>query len=204
MLDREYIIQRIESDINGGVDLFNTVVGSTVTIFGSARVDKHSPHYLNAYEVAKRVGELGYNILTGGGPGVMEAGNLGGSQVKNRKIESIGLNIKLPKEQRANSYISKGYEFNEMCVRKSMLIYNSKIFVVFPGGFGTLDELFELLVLIQNRKLREVKIFLFDSEFFNPLINFLEASLLKSNMINSEDLKLFRVVDSANEVIQAL
>lgn len=187
-------------DIKNGEKIFQKINGTIVTIFGGARVEECSDLYKTAMSVASGLANKGCNILTGGGPGIMEAGNRGAIVCKDN-IASIGFNIELPKEQKENIYLTEQYKFKKMYIRKSMLINYSAIFVIFPGGFGTMDELFELLTLVQNKKISPRKIFLYDSTFYNPMIQFLENSLLRYNMIIAEDLKLFQVVDNIDEIL---
>ncbi len=187
-------------DLKNGEEILKKINGTIVTIFGSARTKQNHDLYLKAEELAEKLADIGCNILTGGGPGIMEASNRGAFKYKN-KISSIGFNIELPKEQQENIYLTEQYKFKKMYVRKSMLINYSAIFIIFPGGFGTMDELFELFTLVQNKKISSRKIFLYDSHFYNPMITFLENSLLKYNMIDKEDLKLFQVVDNINEIL---
>ena len=194
--------EKISEDILESEKIVSQLNGNIVTIFGSARVKESSDHYQETIKLSKNLADKGYHILTGGGPGIMEAGNRGASESASKSSQSIGFNIQLKKEQKLNSYATQGYTFNKIFIRKQMLINFSKIFVIFQGGFGTLDELFELLVLAQNSKVKDVQIYLYDSEFYNPLLNFLEVSLVKNGMIEKDDLKLFKVVDSIDEILE--
>jgi len=194
-------IEEITKDIEKGEEILKNITGDIVTIFGSARLDENSYYYHEAFKLAQQLAKKGYNILTGGGPGIMEAGNRGAFSEKNSKIHSIGFNILLPKEQKINPYVSLGYTFHQLYTRKALLIKYSKIFVVFPGGYGTLDELFEIAVLVQTKQLN-AKIYLFGKDFYQPLMDFLENSLAKDKMISQEDLKLLSLVDSIDEILQ--
>lgn len=173
-------------------------VGPCVSIFGSARLKPDDKYYKMATEIALKITELGFGVITGGGPGIMEAGNKGAHEGNGI---SVGLNIELPFEQHFNPYITKGYNmgFDYFFVRKVMFVKYSQGFVVLPGGFGTLDELTEALTLIQTNKIGRFPIVLVGSEFWGGLLQWFSDTLLKKGMINPEDLSLFRIVDTAEE-----
>lgn len=175
-------------------------IGPCVSIFGSARLKPQSKYYKMAVEIAEKITMLGFGIITGGGPGIMEAGNKGAFNVEGK---SIGLNIDLPFEQHFNPYINKLYSmnFDYFFVRKVMFVKYSQGFVVMPGGFGTLDELTEALTLIQTNKIGRFPIVLVGSEFWSGLLDWFKATLLKEKMINEADLDLYRVVDTADEAV---
>jgi uncharacterized protein (TIGR00730 family) len=175
-------------------------LGPCVSIFGSARLKPDHPYYEMAVEIAEKITEIGFGIITGGGPGIMEAGNKGAKQGHGK---SIGLNIELPFEQHFNPYIDKDYsiDFNYFFVRKVMFIKYSQGFIVMPGGFGTLDELSEAITLIQTQKIARFPIVLVGSEYWNGLLDWFKNTLLKNGMINEEDLNLYRVVDTADEAV---
>ncbi|GEN66519.1 MULTISPECIES: TIGR00730 family Rossman fold protein [Chryseobacterium] len=175
-------------------------IGPCVSIFGSARLKPESPYYEMAVEIAEKITKLGFGIITGGGPGIMEAGNKGAF---NAKGKSIGLNIDLPFEQHFNPYINKSYSmnFDYFFVRKVMFVKYSQGFVVMPGGFGTLDELTEAMTLIQTNKIGKFPIVLVGSEFWSGLLDWFKATLLKEGMIAEDDLDLYRVVDTADEAV---
>ena len=168
-------------------------LGPSVTIFGSARTNKDNIHYKEAEKLAFILGNRGFNIITGGGSGIMEAANKGAS--KNPNVESIGLNIDLEFEQKPNPYTTKELNFDYFFSRKVMLVKYSIAYVIFPGGFGTLDELFEALTLVQTKKISGVKIFVVGVDFYKPLLNFIENKMLKNNTIEKEDLELIRLTD---------
>lgn len=179
-------------------------IGPCVTIFGSARTKPDNIYYLLAEKIAKRIVESGYGVITGGGPGIMEAGNkgahLGGGT-------SVGLNIELPFEQHDNPYIDsdKNLDFDYFFVRKVMFVKYSQGFVVMPGGFGTLDELFEAITLIQTNKIEKFPIILVGTEFWKGLIDWIKATLLKEfGNISEKDLELINLVDTEDEVINIL
>ncbi|MGC5744592.1 TIGR00730 family Rossman fold protein [Chryseobacterium sp. NFX27] len=175
-------------------------IGPCVSIFGSARLKPESKYYEMAVEIAEKITKLGFGIITGGGPGIMEAGNKGAFNAQGR---SIGLNIDLPFEQHFNPYINKSYSmnFDYFFVRKVMFVKYSQGFVVMPGGFGTLDELTEAMTLIQTNKIGKFPIVLVGSEFWSGLLDWFKATLLKEGMIAEGDLDLYRVVDTADEAV---
>lgn len=183
---------RILADFTKGFDELGDL-GPSVTIFGSARVDEDNLYYKEALTLSNKLAKKGFNIITGGGPGIMEAANRGAKGIDS--IESIGLNIDLPLEQIANPYTTKELSFDYFFSRKVMLVKYSMAYVIFPGGFGTLDELFEALTLVQTRKVTGVKIFVVGTEFYKPLIDFIEDKLVVNGMIDKEDLELIRIVD---------
>jgi len=179
-------------------------IGPCVSIFGSARTKPDHKHYKLAEEVAKKIVEQGYGVITGGGPGIMEAGNKGAHIAGGT---SVGLNIDLPFEQHDNPYIDrdKSLDFDYFFVRKVMFVKYSQGFVVMPGGFGTLDELFEAMTLIQTNKIEKFPIILVDRGFWGGLLNWVETTLLNANNnISKEDLDLIHLVDTADEVIEIL
>jgi uncharacterized protein (TIGR00730 family) len=179
-------------------------IGPCVSIFGSARTPTDDKNYILAEEIAYKLTQNGYGVITGGGPGIMEAGNKGASLGNG---VSVGLNIELPFEQYDNPYISKGMslDFDYFFVRKVMFVKYAQGFIVMPGGFGTLDELFEAITLIQTKKIGRFPIILVGNDFWAGLIDWIKKVLLKENAtISKEDLNLFRVVDSADEAIEHL
>jgi len=191
---------KIIADFVKGFDELGDL-GPTVTIFGSARTKKDSKYYNQAKKLASLLADRGYNIMTGGGPGIMEAANRGAHEYD---VESIGLNIDLPFEQEINPYTSKELTFDYFFSRKVMLVKYSMAYVIFPGGFGTLDELFEALTLVQTRKVTGVKIFVIGSEFYQPLLNFVEDKLLDEGMIDQEDLEMICLTDEFEHVVDEI
>ncbi|UOU99091.1 TIGR00730 family Rossman fold protein [Chryseobacterium daecheongense] len=175
-------------------------IGPCVSIFGSARLQPDNKYYQMAVEIAEKITKIGFGIITGGGPGIMEAGNKGAF---NATGKSIGLNIDLPFEQHFNPYINKLYSmnFDYFFVRKVMFVKYSQGFIVMPGGFGTLDEFTEALTLIQTNKIGRFPIVLVGSEFWGGLLDWFKATLLKEGMISEKDLDLYRVVDTADEAV---
>ena len=170
----------------------------SVSIFGSARSRQGSPYYRQAVDVAEALSKAGYGIITGGGPGIMEAANRGAQKGPGR---SIGLNIRLPYEQSANEYADTLIHFNYFFARKVMFVKYACAFVALPGGFGTLDEVFEALTLKQTRKIHEFPVVLFGSEYWGGLVDWLEQQPLEERMISRRDLRLFHVTDDVDEVV---
>ncbi len=178
-------------------------IGPCVSIFGSARTKENMDFYQLAVDVSKKIAEAGYGVITGGGPGIMEAGNRGAHLAGGT---SVGLNIDLPFEQHDNPYIDsdKSLDFDYFFVRKVMFVKYSQGFVVMPGGFGTLDELFEAITLIQTNKIEKFPIILVGSEFWGGLIDWVKNTMLKAGNISEKDLDLIKVVDTADEVVDIL
>jgi uncharacterized protein (TIGR00730 family) len=164
-----------------------------VSIFGSARIDEKHPYYQKALQISQKLSKNGYGIITGGGGGVMEAGNKGANI-------SIGLNIKLPHEQKTNPYVKTELSFNYFFTRKVTFLKYSVATVIMPGGFGTLDELSEILTLIQTKKMSAIPVVFCGKEYFAPLLEFYN-NMLKENMISKDDLSLFIVSDDVDEIV---
>ncbi len=171
-------------------------VGPCVTVFGSARIAEGDHRYELARLTGRELAIAGYTVMTGGGPGIMEAANRGAKEVRGR---SIGCNIRLPVEQVPNRFLDRFVEFRYFFVRKVMLLKYSYAFVVFPGGFGTLDEVFETATLIQTGKIRDFPIVLMDSEFWTPLIAFLRESMVAPGLIHARDLDRIVLTDDPVE-----
>jgi uncharacterized protein (TIGR00730 family) len=171
----------------------------SVTVFGSARFKEDHPYYGLARSVGKRLAEASYTVITGGGPGIMEAANRG---AKEGGGMSIGVNIELPHEQEANRYLDRFVEFDHFFVRKVMLVKYSCAFIVMPGGFGTLDEVFETATLMQTGKLQHFPIILMGSEFWHQLDSFVKSSLIPQGTISRKDLDLFKQTDDPDEAVK--
>ncbi len=176
-------------------------IGRAVTIFGSSKLPVDHPMSRMAEATAKLLVKNGYAVMTGGGPGIMEAGNKGASSANG---ESIGLNIDLPFEQKPNPYIKTLINFHYFFCRKVMFVKYAKAFVIFPGGFGTLDELFEALTLIQTKRIEKFPVILFGSKYWNGLLDWLTQTVLKEQCIEKEDFDIFKVVDHPNDVIRLI
>lgn len=173
-------------------------VGPLVTVFGSARTEEGNPHYQKAREVGSELAKMGFGVMTGGGPGIMEAANRGAHEAGGT---SIGCNIVLPFEQEPNPYLDVMINFNYFFVRKVMLLKYSYAFVVMPGGAGTMDELFEVITLIQTKKIFNFPVILIGKDYFFELMDFLEL-MVKEGTISPEDLDLFMVTDSVEEAME--
>lgn len=192
-------IFRIIAEFVEGIERM-TKLGPSVTLFGSARVKKDTPYYEMARVTAKLLAQQNFNIITGGGPGVMEAANRGARE-SNRKA-SVGLNIDLPFEQEPNKFISELITFRYFFVRKVMFSKYADAIVTLPGGFGTMDELFENLTLIQTKKMPRVPVVLMGRDYWKGLLKWLNDSMLKGHkMISPDDLKLFLVTDDPEEAV---
>ncbi len=176
-------------------------VGPCVTVFGSARFKDDHKYYAMAREIGARISGLGFTVMTGGGPGIMEAANRGAREAGG---PSIGCNIQLPMEQKPNPYLDKFIEFKYFFVRKVMLVKYSYAFVVMPGGFGTLDELFEALTLIQTAKISRFPIILMGRDFWQPMLDFMRDRLLAGGTISASDVDLLLITDSAEEAAAAI
>lgn len=172
-------------------------VGPCVTVFGSARFGEDHPYYKLTRELSGEIAKLGYSIMTGGGPGIMEAANRGAKDVGGR---SVGVNIILPFEQKPNPYLDKWLDFNYFFVRKTLLIKYSYVFVIMPGGFGTLDELFEAMTLIQTGKIQDFPVIIFCKDYHKDLLEHIER-MKERKTISADDMDLFLVTDDINEAI---
>ena len=194
---------KIMAEFVEGFETMNKI-GPCVSIFGSARTQPEDPYFGLSVDIAKALVDSGYGVITGGGPGVMEAGNKGAREAKGA---SVGLNIDLPFEQEYNPYIDadKLINFNYFFVRKVMFVKYSQGFVCMPGGFGTLDELFESLTLIQTKKIKQRPVLLVGSQYWNGMVDWInEVMLIQNGNISSDDMNLFKVVDTVDEVIKEI
>lgn len=176
-------------------------VGPCISIFGSARLQPGNMYYEMAVKTAEMISENGFGVITGGGPGIMEAANKG---ARNKGGKSVGLGIELPMEQGVNEYVHPQYEINfkYFFVRKVMFVKYAQGFIVFPGGFGTLDELFETLTLVQTQKIKKIPIVLIGKSYWEGLISWIKERLLENQLINSEDLDLFYLTDDHEEAVK--
>jgi uncharacterized protein (TIGR00730 family) len=189
-------VLRIMGEFVDGFDVLARV-GLAVTVFGSARVKADTAYYAAAREVGAGIARRGFAVITGGGPGIMEAANRGASEAGGL---SIGCNIELPHEQSPNPYANLSIDFRYFFVRKTMFVKYSEAFVVFPGGFGTMDELFEALTLIQTAKVKRFPVVLYGSEYWGGLLDWIQGTLASEGMVSSDDLALVQVVDTTDEV----
>jgi uncharacterized protein (TIGR00730 family) len=182
----------IAEEFRAGFDAVERIDRPAVSIFGSARVDEGSEVYRTAQDVGRLFAERGWAVITGGGPGVMEAANRG---AKEGGGLSVGLNIELPHEQDSNPYLDISYTFRHFYARKVCFVKPAEGFVIFPGGFGTLDELFEALTLIQTGKAQNFPVVLFDTDYWGELLDWIRGELVADGMISEEDLELLHVTD---------
>ena len=185
-------------DVVEGFEAVDKIEPPAVTIFGSARVSKDDPAYVNARKAARRFAERGWAVVTGGGPGVMEAANRGAREGGGL---SVGFNIELPHEQRSNPYVDLSVTFRHFYARKTMFVKAAEGFVVFPGGFGTADELFEALTLIQTGKVLHFPVVLFDPDYWGELLDWIKGELLVDRMISPEDLDLLHVTNDVEDAV---
>ena len=192
-------VARIAEEFREGFETVEHVPSPTVSMFGSARVREDHAAYAAAREVACRFAEAGWAVVTGGGPGVMEAANRG---AKEGGGVSVGFNIDLPHEQYANPYLDVSLTFDHFYVRKTMFVKAAEAFVIFPGGFGTLDELFESLTLIQTGKILDFPVVLFDSGYWEGLLAWIRERLLSDGMVSADDVDLLYVTDDPAEAVE--
>jgi uncharacterized protein (TIGR00730 family) len=191
-------VSRIADEFTAGFAAIARIDRPAVSIFGSARVDEDSRPYREARAVARRFAEAGWAVITGGGPGVMEAANRG---AKEGDGLSIGFNIRLPHEQFANPYLDIDYTFDHFYVRKVCFVKPAEGFVIFPGGFGTLDELYEALTLIQTGKVLHFPVVLFDSDYWGEMLDWIRDELLADGMISPNDVELLYVTDDPEDAV---
>lgn len=191
---------RIMSEIVDGFQELHDL-GPAITVFGSARTTPDSPDYQLAVEIARAVAQAGYAIITGGGPGIMEAANKGAKEANGR---SIGLNIDLPMEQDLNRYVTEALSFRYFFVRKLMFVKYANAFVVLPGGFGTLDEFFEAITLIQTGKTKKFPVILVGTAFWSGLLQWFKDTLLREKKISADDLGIFRITDNPHEIVEII
>ena len=195
---------RIIGEFVDGFDVLPSICPA-VTIYGSARIDENSDVYLKTREVARKLALHGFSIISGGGPGVMEAANRGCREAKQEaslNVSSVGLNIKLPKEQVINKYSDVTLEFRYFFVRKVMLVRYASAYIMMPGGYGTLDELFETVELIQTNKTKPFPVILVGSDYWKGLLDWLKNTTLKNSYISKKDFDIIRVIDDVDEIVK--
>jgi uncharacterized protein (TIGR00730 family) len=196
-LDDAMRIERIDAELATGFSAL-AHVGKAVSIFGSARTPADHPEYAEAREAGRRLGEAGFAIITGGGPGAMEAANRG---ARDAGVPSIGLDIELPHEQAMNAWVDVGLTFHYFFTRKVMFVRYASAFVVFPGGFGTLDEMFEAATLRQTGKIRHFPILLVGSDYWQGLADWLSGPVLAGGKIDPHDVERLQVIDDLDEIV---
>jgi len=193
-------VLRIQAEFVEGFGLL-AELGPAVSIFGSARTEPGTPQYEIAECIATGLAQAGYSIITGGGPGIMEAANRG---ARDGGGTSVGCNIELPFEQGLNEFVTLGMEFRYFFVRKTMFVKYAEAFCIFPGGFGTFDELFEALTLIQTGKVEHFPVVLFGSEYWSGMMDWLKARVLEEGKISTEDLTIFTITDDVDEAVKVI
>ncbi|WP_300674955.1 TIGR00730 family Rossman fold protein [Desulfoluna sp.] len=197
-LEESWRLFRIIGEFVEGVDRLHDL-GPAVSIFGSARTKPGSPYYEKAREIAALMVENGYNVITGGGGGIMEAANRGATEAGGK---SVGLNINLPFEQKPNPYSNINIEFNYFFIRKVMFVKYASAYVIMPGGFGTMDELFEAVTLIQTHRVMPLPLILFGTEYWSGLIDWIKARMLEEGTISEGDLDIIKLTDDPDEIIK--
>lgn len=194
-------VHRIDKEFTEAFEFINKFE-KTVTFFGSARFTEENEHYTKARTLARKISEVGYTILTGGGGGIMEASNRGAFEANN---PSIGLNIRLAHEQQLNSYTTDSIKFQYFFVRKTALSFAAEAYLFFPGGFGTMDELFEILTLIQTHKIRRIPVILVGSDYWGKFNQFIKEVMYKEHStIALEDMNLYTITDKDDEIIEII
>jgi len=211
MPERQYVIDDLKVEdtwrlfhiISEFVEGFETLpdVYPAVSIFGSSRVKKGDPDYDLAYKMARRLVENGFNVITGGGPGIMEAANRGAKEAGGK---SVGLHIELPEEQLPNRYANVRLSFRYFFIRKVMFVKYAIAYIIFPGGYGTLDELFEALTLIQTKRIKKFPVILINKAYWKDLIQWLTQKVHKYGAISKEDMEIFEIVDSPEDAIRII
>jgi len=197
-IEESWRIFRIMAEFVESIEDLSTL-GNAVSIFGSARVKPGDPWYQKSEYMAKRLVEKGFSVITGGGPGVMEAANKGAAEAGGK---SVGMNIRLPFEQKPNPYANISIDYKYFFIRKVMFIKYAVAYVIFPGGFGTLDELSEALTLIQTKRIKSFPVILLGSAYWKGLMDWLSGAMLKEDKILPEDLDLIRITDDPDEAVR--
>jgi uncharacterized protein (TIGR00730 family) len=183
------------------VDAFETLssIRHAVSIFGSARTQPDDPYYQKAEILARLLAEKGFGVITGGGPGIMEAANKGSAEAGG---QSVGMNIRLPLEQKPNPYANISIDYKYFFIRKVMFVKYAMAYVIMPGGFGTMDELFEAITLIQTKRIKCFPVILMGSEYWKGLFDWLKKTMLRDNKISPADMELFQIIDDPAEVVK--
>ncbi len=199
--DESWRIFRVLSEFVQGFELLQRYE-KAATFFGTSKCSSQNAMYKEATKLAYKLSKKGFAIITGGGPGIMEAANKGAYEAKGA---SVGLNIQLPKEQRRNKYVKDGEAFHYFFTRKVMLTFASEVYIFFPGGFGTLDEFFEMVTLVQTGKIKPIPIIIIGKEYWTPLLKFIEETVYKGiKGINKKDMNIYRLVNNADEAMELI
>jgi uncharacterized protein (TIGR00730 family) len=191
----------INEELRQAIDTVRALPEKSITVFGSARTPESDPYYQQAVRISERAGRAGFITITGGGPGIMEAANRG---AKNANIESVGMTIKLPMEQVTSLYVTNEIPFYFFFTRKTAMRYGARVFLFFPGGFGTLDELMESLTLKQTHKIDPVPFILVGKEFWGPLDTFIREQLVTRELIDPNDPELYTITDDEDEIMRII
>jgi len=197
-IEESWRIFRIMAEFVESIEELSTL-RNAVSIFGSARLKPGDLWYGKAEYLAKRLAEKGFSVITGGGPGIMEAANKGAAEAGGK---SVGMNIRLPFEQKPNPYSNVSIDYKYFFIRKVMFVKYAVAYVIFPGGYGTLDELFEALTLIQTKRIKSFPVILLGSDYWKGLMDWLNDTMLKEDMILSDDLDLIRITDDPDEAVR--
>lgn len=197
-IDESWRIFRIMAEFVEAIETLSRVKHA-VSIFGSARTKPDDPYYQKAELLARRLAEKGFGVITGGGPGVMAAANKGAAEAGG---QSVGMNIRLPFEQKPNPYANVSIDYKYFFIRKVMFVKYAVAYVILPGGFGTMDELFEALTLIQTRRIKAFPVILMGSEYWKGLFDWLRETMLRDNKISPDDLELLQIIDDPDEAVK--
>jgi uncharacterized protein (TIGR00730 family) len=197
-IEESWRIFRIMAEFVEAIETLSQVKHA-VSIFGSARTAPDDPYYQKAELLARLLAQKGFSVITGGGPGIMEAANKGAAEAGGR---SVGMNIRLPFEQKPNHYANISIDYRYFFTRKVMFVKYAMAYVVLPGGFGTIDELFEALTLIQTKRIKSFPVILMGSEYWKGLLDWLRKTMLRDNKISPEDLELFQIIDDPEEAVR--
>ncbi|MDA8124164.1 MAG: TIGR00730 family Rossman fold protein [Deltaproteobacteria bacterium] len=197
-IDESWRIFRIMAEFVEAIETLSKI-GHAVSIFGSARTKPDDPYYQKAELLAQRLAEAGFGVITGGGPGIMAAGNKGASEAGG---QSVGMNIRLPFEQKPNPFANISIDYKYFFTRKVMFVKYAMAYVIFPGGFGTLDELFEALTLIQTKRIKPFPVILVGSEYWKGLVDWLKKTMLCDKKISPADMELFQIIDDPEEAVR--
>ena len=199
-IDESWRIFRIMAEFVEAIETLSRVKRA-VSIFGSARTKPDDPYYQKAELLARRLVEGGFGVITGGGPGIMEAANKGAAEAGG---QSVGMNIRLPLEQKPNRYANVSIDYKYFFIRKVMFVKYAVAYVILPGGFGTMDELFEALTLIQTKRIKSFPVILMGSEYWKGLFDWLRKTMLRDNKISPEDLERFQIIDDPDEAVKQI
>jgi len=197
-IDESWRIFRIMAEFVEAIETLSRVKHA-VSIFGSARTKPDDPYYQKAELLARRLVEKGFGVITGGGPGVMAAANKGAAEAGG---QSVGMNIRLPAEQKPNPYANVSIDYKYFFIRKVMFVKYAVAYVILPGGFGTMDELFEALTLIQTKRIKSFPVILMGSEYWKGLFDWLRKTMLRDNKVSPEDLERFQIIDDPDEAVK--